>query len=283
MLTVPFPGTIINKCTISGTVALTFDDGPSEYTDIILDHLHDYNVQATFFVNGYNNPIGTIDDLDTPWPEILRRMYREGHQVASHSWSHMNLSSISADMRNQEVVLNEMALSNILGVLPTYLRPPYASCTQESGCLAYLLSRGYHVINFDVNTVDYNHDDPRTIQWSKDEFASSLRSSGYNREGSNMGHIVLSHDSKFETAVSLTEYMLITLKELGYRAVTVGECLGDPPENWYRTTSPSTHWQDHDGENEELWPTETGECGPVEQLTYRGSSFGQCCSKFGFW
>lgn len=58
-----------------------------------------------------------------------RRMYTEGHQVASHTWSHPDLCNITSDQRKNEMYKNEMALRNIIGVIPTYMRPPYSSCT----------------------------------------------------------------------------------------------------------------------------------------------------------
>ncbi|EFW99950.1 chitin-binding protein [Grosmannia clavigera kw1407] len=275
-------GTIINNCTVPGTVALTFDDGPSQYTDLILDTLKRYRTKATFFVNGMNNPLGSIDNPATLWPAVLRRMHAEGYQIGSHTWDHANLSVTSAFLRDQEVVFNEMAIRNVIGLVPTYLRPPYASCTGASGCLDDLSNRGYHIVNFDIDTVDYNHDDPQTIQWSKDHFADILSHSGYNQQGSQAGHISLSHDTKHETAVNLTSFMLSTLHLLGYRGVTVGECLGDPRENWYRDASPhAVH--SLDSSVEALLPTHSGQCGPGVNLTCRGSDYGHCCSKHGFW
>lgn len=266
-------GTIIRKCTVPGTVALTFDDGPSQYTGMVLDTLRRHNTKATFFVNGINNPLGSVDDPETPWPALLRRMHAEGHQIGSHTWDHADLSVASEHLRDQEIVFNEMAIRNVLGLIPAYLRPPYASCTHESGCLDDLRTRGYHIINYDIDTIDYNHDDPSAIQWSKDHFADELSRSGYNQPGSQAGHIVLSHDTKHETAASLIGFMLSTLRDLGYRGATVAECLGDPRENWYRDAR-SAH---------SLEPTTSGACGPGAMLTCRGSDFGHCCSKHGFW
>lgn len=92
---------------------------------------------------------------------LCRRMYNSGHQVASHTWSHPDLCNITSAQRRNEMYKNEMALRNILGVIPTYMRPPYSSCTAgkapvltsiESrtdllacGCEADLLDLGYHI------------------------------------------------------------------------------------------------------------------------------------------
>ena len=95
-----------------------------------------------------------------------RRIYSSGHQVASHTWSHPDLCNITSAQRKNEMYKNEMALRNILGVIPTYMRPPYSSCTAgksshiqqltssisdhrlECGCEADLLELGYHITYF---------------------------------------------------------------------------------------------------------------------------------------
>ena len=54
----------------------------------------------------------------------------------------------------------------------------------------------------------------------------------------NVQYITISHDIHYQTVYNLTNYMLDYLQFLKYkRPVTVGECLGDPPENWYRNAS----------------------------------------------
>ena len=78
----PVPvGTVITSCTVPGTVALTFDDGPYIYTPAVLDTLLQNNIKATFFVNGQN--WADINSADSQ--ASVRRAIAEGHQVGSHS------------------------------------------------------------------------------------------------------------------------------------------------------------------------------------------------------
>jgi peptidoglycan/xylan/chitin deacetylase (PgdA/CDA1 family) len=77
--TVPF-GAIIQSCTVPGTVALTFDDGPYIYTGQVLDELAANGVKATFMLNGQN--LGNIYDNAA----LVQRMIAEGHQVGSHTY-----------------------------------------------------------------------------------------------------------------------------------------------------------------------------------------------------
>jgi peptidoglycan/xylan/chitin deacetylase (PgdA/CDA1 family) len=79
-------------------------------------------------VTGNNIAKGPID---TTWAPVIARMDTEGHQIASHTWSHQDLSAITAAQRYEQMVKLEMALSNILGKFPTYVRPPYSSCTAD--------------------------------------------------------------------------------------------------------------------------------------------------------
>jgi peptidoglycan/xylan/chitin deacetylase (PgdA/CDA1 family) len=220
-------GVIIEHCTEPGVVALTFDDGPFIYTSHILDLLDDYNAKATFFINGENWSRAIHDD-STPWPEILRRMDAAGHQIGSHTWGHVDLSIVDAGTREFQIFELERALFSIIGKAPTYLRPPYGSCNWE--CLSETDRMGYHVVNFDVDPKDYLHNDASTISGAMENFSKALDA---QRWGNSF--LVLSHDSLQYTALALVPHMLTEIKNRGYRAVTVGECLGDPSENWYWT------------------------------------------------
>ena len=68
-------------------IAITFDDGPGAYTAQLLDELAARDVKATFFVSGYRA---------ANYPETLKRMVSEGHQLASHTQNHENLNTLSA-------------------------------------------------------------------------------------------------------------------------------------------------------------------------------------------
>lgn len=163
-------------------------------------------------------------------------MYDEGHQIASHGFSHADLSNITREERLNEMYKNEMAIRNVIGVFPTYMRPPFSSCSVASGCQQDMADLGYHIINFDLDTQDYLNTEPERIQRSKDIFADAL--DGKNPRTDDF--LVIGHDIHDQTANNLTEFMLITLLGKGFRPVTVGECLGDPPENWYRTDTRTT-------------------------------------------
>jgi peptidoglycan/xylan/chitin deacetylase (PgdA/CDA1 family) len=73
-------GTIITSCTVPGTVALTFDDGPYIYTNDLLDKLRAVGFKASFFQNGQN-----WDNIYN-YNATLKQMIIDGHQICSHTW-----------------------------------------------------------------------------------------------------------------------------------------------------------------------------------------------------
>ena len=262
---------IIGTCTVPGTVALTFDDGPNIYTEELLDLLDRYNAKATFFITGINNAKGPIDDPSLPWEPLILRMRDSGHQVASHTWSHQDLSAVSREQLREQMLRNEAALRNILGGFPTYMRPPYSRCGPENGCLDELGDLGYHIVLFDIDTKDYSHDSPDQIQFSKDRFDGFLNSA----KASVKSWLVIAHDVHEQTVRNLTEHMLKRLLSDGYRPVTVGECLDDPQEFWYRKDShtPPDHGYLKASKNISI----DGTCGA--NFTCTRSTFGNCCSR----
>ncbi|CVL04543.1 probable chitin binding protein [Fusarium mangiferae] len=275
----------ITNCTTPGTFALTFDDGPYKYTDQVLDVLKQNNIKATFFITGTNLAKGQIDDETAGWPKILRRMYSEGHQLASHTWSHQDLTASSDEVRQQQIIYNEMAFRNIFGFFPKYLRPPYGTCNRVSGCLDYATKLGYHVINWNLDTKDFENNTPDKIQTSKNTF-----SKGVSTNAKANAYIELSHDVQEQTAYNLTAFMIKTIKDRGYKAVPVGECLGDARENWYVTdpnfkpsvpvysATPSTSLT-----TATTATTKDGKCGAKNGGTKcTGSKWGDCCSYNNF-
>lgn len=141
----------------------------------------------------------------------------------------------------------ETALVTLVGKFPTYMRPPYSSCTAE--CQATMGALGYHIIYFDLDTDDY--DNLGDIQPSKDRVSAAIA-------GGSPSFLSIAHDIHQITTTNLVPFMVTSLRNANYRCrllsilpchsfflyvannnliavVTLGECLGDPRANWYRT------------------------------------------------
>jgi hypothetical protein len=226
-------------------------------------------------------------------------MYNSGHQVASHTWTHQDLSTLTTAQFNNQMYYNEMALRNILGVIPTYMRPPYSSCS--STCSNMLSNMGYHVTYFDLDTKGYLNDDPNLIQKSKDIFTNAIK--GVNPAQNDF--LLIEHDIHYQTVYNLTKFILDSMKASGWGApVTVGTCLGDPKANWYRTAGttiatcaagtftaiPSTSTATRTSSTSTKASSSAvatpskistdGSCGG--SITCQGSTFGNCCSQHGW-
>ncbi|KAF1924458.1 carbohydrate esterase family 4 protein [Didymella exigua CBS 183.55] len=277
---VAYGGAGIYACRTPGTVAITYDDGPYIYTDEVLNKFAAAGFKATFFVTGINLGKGAIDEQ---WSGVVQRMVAEGHQVASHTWSHQDLSAITEAQVYDQMVKNEMAIRNIIGKYPTYMRPPYSSCTGT--CPSVLQKLGYVIAYFDLDTDDYNQLTPVKIETAKNNFRNAVN--GANP--ASQSKLAIAHDIHELTALNLTVTMIETLQARGFRGVTMGECMGEAEANWYRDSTPATPGSSTTSTS--TGPTSTptgtistdGTCGTQgnNQICI-GSEFGNCCSQYGY-
>jgi hypothetical protein len=178
-----------------------------------------------------------------------------------------------------------MAIRNVIGKYPTYMRPPYSACYSAS-CQDDLKALGYVVTSFDLDTDDYNQLSVEKIQIAKDNFKKGVDSAG--PEGDRLS---ISHDIHELTALNLTGYMLDYVYKNGWTAVTVGECMNDPVENWYRDSTPGVKPSPTPSSSMPV-PTPTGPtsidgmCGSTSVQSCIGfvgpDGLGECCSPSGW-
>ena len=221
-------GQPITRCTVPGTVALTFDDGPTQNTEQILKVLRGASAKATFFLSGNNNGKGEID-LKYRWREMVQAIDADDHQIASHTWTHADLNGLTSQQRKDEMYRNERAIANIIGRYPTYMRAPYIRCGPD--CTKDITALGYHIVNWSVNSGDTE---------TRNNFEAMKRAvdAGIDRvpEG---GVIFIQHDTIPLSASRLTQHILNRVKEKKWKPVTVAECLGEPLEEAYRSKLPA--------------------------------------------
>lgn len=184
-------------------IALTFDDGPSQYTQRYLDILAQYGVKATFFNLGQN--------ADT-YPDLEKACVAAGCQVASHTFDHKQLTTLSGDDVYSELTTAFTSIYNASGTSTTMLRPPYGSFTDKT----WLLTRGCISASFiwNIDSEDWRLPGP-------DKIVSNVVHNAYP------GAIVLMHDGGGNRDEDLTALPSIiqALQGEGYTFVTLDELM----------------------------------------------------------
>ncbi|OAV95794.1 hypothetical protein PTTG_08287 [Puccinia triticina 1-1 BBBD Race 1] len=200
----------LTTCSNPGTLALTFDDGPYLYQNEISDYLYDRDIKGTFLVNGYN--YDCIYDEEVV--EHLRHTFAQGHLIGSHTWSHANISTLSAHELHEQLDLLERALKRILGIKPKFFRAPYGDHTEEN--LTILRQRGYVV-------VDWSSDSGDSVGASAEESNAMYSQLA---EKYPAPQIALNHETYEDTARKVTPHAVTVLQKAGYKLMHVSECLG---------------------------------------------------------
>jgi peptidoglycan/xylan/chitin deacetylase (PgdA/CDA1 family) len=245
---VAIAGHVYTNCVVPGTYSISYDDGPSTYTNQLLDILDREQVKATFFVNGNNN--GCI--YDPAVRAAIRRAYNSGHQIASHTWSHVQLTTQTAAQITTQMRRVEEALIQLIGIVPRYMRPPYGDGTFGNGnandvkVQSTLGGMGYVIATWDIATGDADIDDMAPpFKLTDDQLALLERANVTNvvDKAPKAPHMQLMHDTFQRTVTQLTPWSITYIKGLGYKLVTVAECLGDTdPRNWYQSfTAPAAN------------------------------------------
>jgi len=175
-----------------GQFALTFDDGPDPvYTPKLLDLLAAHGVKATFFVLG---------SKAEKHPELVRRIYEEGHQIGIHNYIHLsNWLMTPWTVRRKQVERSADIVERITGERPVYYRPPWGILN----LFDFLLKDQYEIILWSLMPRD----------WRAHRGASRLKEK-ILREASD-GSVVLLHDSgeTFGADRNAPEQMLLALQE----------------------------------------------------------------------
>lgn len=176
-------------------IALTFDDGPGEYTEELINCLVENNAKATFFMLGQNVEA---------YPEIAKELSDAGMELGNHSYSHPDLVTIGADATAQQVSNTDAALKAATGFEATVMRPPGGSFN---------------------DSVKAAIDHPLII-WSIDtrDWATKSEDQTYQvvMDNAQDGSVVLMHDIH-EWSVKAAIRMIPDLIAKGFKLVTVSE------------------------------------------------------------
>ena len=177
------------------TIALTFDDGPSSFTDRLLDCLEANNAKATFFMVGKEI---------LSFPDEVKRMKALGCELGNHTYDHTDLATLSASDISSQISRVDQELVNLTGQGATVVRPPYGSVNDTVKSTV-----GTPMILWSIDTLDWKTQD---VQATVEEVMNNVQD----------GSIILMHDI-YSTSVDAAEILIPQLIEDGYQLVTVHE------------------------------------------------------------
>ncbi len=183
-------------------VAMTFDDGPHpSNTPRLLDMLKQRNIKATFYVVGTNAE---------RYPQILRRMIAEGHEIGNHTQTHASFTAIGDNATRRELALCHQAIVQATGIPPRTVRPPYGAITSSQK--AWIKQEfGYPSILWAVDPEDWKRPGSSVVA---DRIVSNTRN----------GYIILAHDIHSPTIDAMPS-ALDRLLAKGFRFVTVTQLI----------------------------------------------------------
>lgn len=199
----------VTTCTVANSWGITYDDGPSEHTPVLLDALKANNIKATFCVLGAR----VID-----YPATLLRAYNEGHQICIHSWNHWSMTSMTAAQMLAELEYTRLAIYEVIGVSPTYFRPPYGEMDDRVRAVAAAMG---------LKPLLWNQD--------TDDFAELLNTNivgNYTLWADNLSKasvLSLQHDIAAETVTKAIEGLnYLSTRSAKPNLMSAAACNGDP-------------------------------------------------------
>jgi peptidoglycan/xylan/chitin deacetylase (PgdA/CDA1 family) len=188
-------------------IALTFDAGASgETIPTILNALRQRNIHITMFITG---------KFAEQYPEGIRQMVADGHEIANHTYSHLDSLTIGDDQLAEELAHTESIIQGLTGVsTKPYWRPPYGS--RNNHVLNVAVSQGYRSIYWTLDSLD-SVGQPKTPDFI---FNRATNTPGVNLDGA----IILQHFGSEASAEALPRE-LDRLQELGLQVVTISQLL----------------------------------------------------------
>ncbi|MER5886642.1 polysaccharide deacetylase family protein [Streptomyces sp. NPDC001941] len=188
-------------CRKAKCIALTFDAGPGKDTPQLLDTLKKEKVPATFFLLGKNHVVR--------YPQVVRRIAAEGHELANHTWTHGILTDLDRDEIRTELSRTQDAVEKLTGRRPTLMRPPQGRTNDTVSEVSREL--GLAQVLWSVTAKDYSTTDSALI---KKRVLDQAKPDG----------IILLHDI-YDGTVPAVPGIIAELKARGFTFVTVPQLL----------------------------------------------------------
>ncbi|KAJ3035739.1 chitin deacetylase [Rhizophlyctis rosea] len=186
----------ISVCPAANTWGITYDDGPisnngKNDTSALLTALKNTGVSATFFCVGSNV---------VQFPADVKAAYDAGHEIASHTWTHHPLTSLTNEQVVAEIKYTEAIIYKATGVVPALFRPPYGDI--DDRVRAILTALGYRsVIWTTTPSRDTTDADGATTDKVGQQILATVKKDYFAAQA---GFISLEHDiSPFTTGVGI--------------------------------------------------------------------------------
>ena len=178
-------------------IALTFDDGPSRYTEKLLEGLQKRGVKASFFM------IGESAERNQ---DLVRRVKEEGHLIGNHTYHHVDVTKLPDEKAREELKEMDRVIYEILGEHVEYMRPPFGVWQEK-------LEQ-----EIDVLPVMWTID---PLDWTTKN-VEEIVNKVVTQAGEN--DIILLHDC-YESSVDAALQIVDVLKAEGYEFVTVDQLI----------------------------------------------------------
>ncbi len=196
----------------SGTICLTFDDGPCEYTSEVLDILKKHNIKATFFIVANQ----------TKYLDILPRITAEGHTLGIHCYDHTSYEWLYKNATNyfSDLLKAQKIIYEYTGTYSHIIRFPGGSRT--ASFLAASLEGGYNelyqiLLNMGIREYDWNVQPESSTKTTNGTFIDFCHSQELDKYA-----VVLQHDTR-RFSVQALEEMIVWAKSQGYTFSSINE------------------------------------------------------------
>lgn len=184
-------------------ISLTFDAAwGNEDTKQIMEILRKHDVKVTFFMTG---------EWVKSYPEDVKTILAEGHDLGNHSENHKNMSQISDSEIKEEIMKVHDRVKELTGYEMFLFRPPYGD--YDNHVIKGVRACGYYPIQWDVDSLDW-----------KDYGVDSIVNTVCNHKHLGNGSIILCHNGAKYTAQAL-DTLITTLKEKGYEFVPLSQLI----------------------------------------------------------
>jgi cellulose synthase/poly-beta-1,6-N-acetylglucosamine synthase-like glycosyltransferase/spore germination protein YaaH/peptidoglycan/xylan/chitin deacetylase (PgdA/CDA1 family) len=211
-------------------IALTIDDGPAPpYTDQMLDELKALHVPATFFLIGQNAE---------RHPQLVRRIWREGHEIGNHSFTHPNTGALPEQRVRLELTATQRVFQSLLHRSTLLFRPPYnadaePSSAEEVTPLKIASEMNYITVLEFLDPQDWRADEPLAEGGSRHRTAEDMLKTTIDQLSTEKGSCILLHDGggdRRET-VRLIPMLVNELHRRGYKFVPVSALIDSDREH----------------------------------------------------